>query len=88
MRTFVVRTPYVINVYEKIICVLTVYDLKSSIAHNKTGMVCIAFPRIYRKGHIGEIWCFSKILGIPGKSPKNPRKTSRENPGFFRVLRL
>jgi hypothetical protein len=82
------RTLCITDVYERVIRVLTVYALKSSIKYIKTGTVCIAFPRISRNGQIGKIWCFPEIPGIPRKSPENPTKTPRENSGFFRVLRL
>jgi hypothetical protein len=86
--TFVVRTPYVM-LYIKRLCVfLAVYYLKSIITYIATHIVCMELLRISRNVQIREIWCFPEIPGIPGKSPENPPKTSRENPGFFRVLRL
>jgi hypothetical protein len=85
---FTVRTQYVTDVYKKIMCVLTVYYLKSIIKFTKTYTCWVEFPRISRNVQIGEIWCFPEIPGIPGKSPENPPKTSRENSGFFHVFRL
>jgi hypothetical protein len=80
MGTFVVRAPYITDVHKKIMCVLIVYYLKSSITYSKTYIVCTALPRTSRNVQIGEIWCFPEIPENPPKIPGKPRGKIR---GFF-----
>jgi hypothetical protein len=70
IRTFVVRTPYVTAVYKKIVCVLTVYALKSIIKYSKPYTIWMEFPRISRNVEIGKIVFSRKSREFP----ENPRK--------------